>query len=116
MKHALFFLTILFALHTHAAQALHHGEGYGGVLDIPPGMEPQLVFETPRVAGPPASARQTPLYLHVPQEQARRWANHCARYEACGRPVWFVSDEWYFGIFRAHGLPPSADPEEHLVP
>jgi hypothetical protein len=92
-----------------------HGVGdYGGVLDIPAGVRPQVIFATPRAAE--ATADRLPLYLHVPREQADRWTSHCRHYSACGHPVWFVSDEWYYGIFRGRGLPPAADPEEHLAP
>ena len=25
----------------------------------------------------------------------RHWRKHCARYDACGRPVYFVQEDWY---------------------
>jgi hypothetical protein len=31
-----------------------------------------------------------PLYLYVPPGQVRRWSQHCAKWDACGRPVYFV--------------------------
>jgi hypothetical protein len=33
---------------------------------------------------------QQPLYLHVPPGHAKKWSKHCARYNACGQPVYFV--------------------------
>jgi hypothetical protein len=40
-----------------------------------------------------------PVYLRVPPGHAKNWAKHCARYGACGRPVYFVSDDWYENIY-----------------
>jgi hypothetical protein len=34
-----------------------------------------------------------PVYLYVPPGQVRRWADHCAKWDACGRPVYFVRVE-----------------------
>jgi hypothetical protein len=31
-----------------------------------------------------------PVYLYVPSGQVRRWAQHCAKWNACERPVYFV--------------------------
>lgn len=36
-----------------------------------------------------------PVYLRVPVEHRRHWHRWCGRYGACGRPVYFVRDEWY---------------------
>nr|WP_314547035.1 hypothetical protein [uncultured Massilia sp.] len=36
-----------------------------------------------------------PVYLRVPVEHRRHWGRWCGRYGACGRPVYFVRDEWY---------------------
>ncbi len=44
-----------------------------------------------------------PIYMHVPPGHAKHWRKHCARYDACGRPVYFVQEDWY----RKHyGVPP----------
>lgn len=66
---------------------------YYGQLQI--GNErPQLLFADPIIIhrGP---GRYPPLYLRVPDYQARNWAAYCYRYNACGRPVYFVNDYWY---------------------
>lgn len=59
--------------------------------DAPP---PPLISERPVVGskelGPP---RRGPVYLYVPAGQVRRWSSHCARYDACDRPVYFVRVE-----------------------
>jgi len=43
-----------------------------------------------------------PIYLHVPPGHARHWARHCAQYNACGRPVYFVQDRWYNQVYVPH--------------
>ena len=35
-------------------------------------------------------SRLEPVYLYVPAGQVRRWSRYCDRYDACGRPVYFV--------------------------
>lgn len=36
-----------------------------------------------------------PIYLRVPPGHRMHWARYCGRYNACGRPVLFVRDDWY---------------------
>ncbi len=36
-----------------------------------------------------------PIYLHVPPGHEKHWSKHCAKYNACGRPVYFVREDWY---------------------
>jgi hypothetical protein len=43
----------------------------------------------------PARIIAEPLYLRVPQGHAKDWGKHCGKYNACGRNVYFVRDEWY---------------------
>ena len=38
---------------------------------------------------------QPPLYVHVPPGYERHWRRHCREYDACNRPVFFVTDDWY---------------------
>jgi hypothetical protein len=42
---------------------------------------------------------QRPIYLHVPQGHIKHWNKHCYRYQACGRPVYFVREEWYERVY-----------------
>jgi hypothetical protein len=35
-----------------------------------------------------------PVYLYVPPGHQKNWAKHCSRYDACGRPVYFVKESW----------------------
>jgi hypothetical protein len=43
-----------------------------------------------------------PIYLHVPPGHEKHWSKHCAQYNACGRPVYFVRDEWYNNEYVPH--------------
>ena len=40
-----------------------------------------------------------PVYLRVPPGHRKHWAKFCGRYDACGRPVLFVRDEWYTNTY-----------------
>ena len=63
-----------------------------GNLPPPPVILPQPVIIAPAriVAAHPAP----PLYLYVPPGHQKNWAKHCARYDACGQPVYFVQEHW----------------------
>ena len=50
--------------------------------------QPVIIARPP---GPPPG----PVYLHVPPGHAKNWSKHCQRYNACGRPVYFVKSEEY---------------------
>ncbi|TFZ05866.1 hypothetical protein EZ313_04220 [Ramlibacter henchirensis] len=55
------------------------------------GEAPPLVHAKPVVAKRAEQpAAQDPVYLYVPPGQLRRWADHCAKWQACERPVYFV--------------------------
>ena len=67
--------------------------------DVP---APDLILPRPVVAIPPREvviSPPPPLYLHVPPGHERHWAQHCREYNACGRPVYFVSDRWYHDVY-----------------
>jgi hypothetical protein len=40
-----------------------------------------------------------PLYLRVPPGHRKHWSRFCGRYDACGRPVLFVRDDWYTNTY-----------------
>ena len=40
-----------------------------------------------------------PLYLRVPPGHSRDWKRYCGRYDACGRPVYFVRNDWYNNVY-----------------
>jgi hypothetical protein len=71
--------------------------GFYGRIDIGGvAVPPVLVYPQPVVIAPPrAVVVQQPIYLRVPPGHAKHWGKHCARYDACGRPVYFVQEDWY---------------------
>ena len=38
----------------------------------------------------------------VPPGHARNWRKHCHKYDACGRPAYFVQDSWYRSVYVPH--------------
>jgi hypothetical protein len=70
--------------------------GFFGQLDFgAPPPPPALIFPQPIVVVRDRGYAGGPVYLHVPPGYERHWARYCAQYGACGRPVYFVRDEWY---------------------
>jgi len=84
-----------------AAPGLYGQINIGGEVPVPPA--PELLLARPVVAVPVAMVPGAPpppaLYLHVPPGHERHWAKHCREYDACGRPVYFVSDRWYNDVY-----------------
>ena len=65
--------------------------GVYGRIDIGTAPPPPLIYAQPVVIYPaPVVVQQSPLYLHVPPGHAKKWSKHCAKYNACGQPVYFV--------------------------
>jgi hypothetical protein len=56
----------------------------------PPVLYPQPVL----IARPAVVVQQPPLYLYVPPGHVKHWSKHCGRYNACGRQVYFVQENW----------------------
>lgn len=75
--------------------------GFYGRIDIGNAPPPVLVYPQPviiqRVHGAPQ-----PIYLRVPPGHAQKWSKHCQKYDACGRPVYFVKDDWYNNVYVPH--------------
>ena len=70
--------------------------GFYGTIDIGNFPRPQVIYQQPMVVQPvPVGVVMQPLYLRVPPGHAKHWRQHCGDYNACGRPVYFVRDEWY---------------------
>ena len=81
--------------------------GVYGQITIGGGLpQPEVLLPQPVVAVPPPAAvivePPQPLYLHVPPGHEKHWAKHCQEYNACGRPVYFVSDRWYREVYSPH--------------
>jgi hypothetical protein len=70
--------------------------GFFGQINIGNVPQPQLVYPQPVVVRQaPEFISAPPIYLHVPPGHERHWSKHCAQYNACGRRVYFVRDDWY---------------------
>ncbi|MGH8491627.1 MAG: hypothetical protein ACRERR_00750 [Moraxellaceae bacterium] len=70
--------------------------GFYGTIDIGNYPRPQVIYAEPVVVRPvPVGVVYQPVYLHVPPGHAKKWSKHCGAYNACGRPVYFVQDDWY---------------------
>lgn len=77
--------------------------GFYGRIDIGNAPQPRLIYAEPMVIQrPPAGVVRAPMYLHVPPGHAKNWGKHCARYRACGQPVYFVDDGWYNDVYVPH--------------
>lgn len=74
--------------------------GFYGRIDIGTFPPPVLVYPQPVVIQPvPVGVVYEPVYLHVPPGHAKKWKKHCHKYNACGRPVYFVQDQWYNEVY-----------------
>jgi len=70
--------------------------GFFGQIDIGGAPRPPVIYAQPVVAvQPPQYVAVEPVYLHVPPGYEKHWSRHCAQYNACGRPVYFVQHDWY---------------------
>jgi len=74
--------------------------GFYGRIDIGDFPPPQVIYRRPVVVLPPhATVVEEPVYLHVPPGHAKNWRKHCHKYDACGRPVYFVKNRWYNDVY-----------------
>jgi hypothetical protein len=70
--------------------------GFFGQINLGNVPPPPLVYARPMVIERvPEYRNAEPIYLHVPPGHEKHWSKHCREYNACGRPVYFVRDEWY---------------------
>lgn len=80
--------------------------GVYGRIDIGRFPQPQVVVAQPVIITRPvvvAPAPPEPVYLWVPKDHRKNWRKHCARYGACGVPVYFVQHGWYGQKVHPHG-------------
>jgi hypothetical protein len=79
--------------------------GFYGRIDIGNAPPPVLLYPQPVVIQPVRVVQPMPvqpLYLHVPPGHAKDWGKHCAKYNACSQPVYFVKDDWYNTVYVPH--------------
>ena len=72
--------------------------GFYGQLDIGGYGRPYLVNSRPVIVTR-GYRYAAPIYVRVPPGHQRNWKKYCGRYDACGRPVYFVRDEWYRDVY-----------------
>lgn len=80
--------------------------GVYGRVEIGSAPPPPVYYPQPVViVRPPRAVVVEPIYLHVPPGHAKRWSRYCNRYNACGRPVYFVRSVEYEPGYRSerHG-------------
>ncbi|MCY4757026.1 hypothetical protein [Pelomonas aquatica] len=89
------------ALLAGAAQAADVGvsiqvgqPGFYGRIDIGNTAPPPVVVAEP-VWVQRRPVRVEPVYMRVPPGHQKHWDKHCAEYNACGVPVYFVREDWY---------------------
>ncbi len=74
--------------------------GFYGQIDIGHVARPQVIYTRPMIAEyAPRGVVYAPIYLRVPPGHSRNWRQYCGRYTACGRPVYFVQDDWYNRVY-----------------
>ena len=76
--------------------------GFYGRIDIGTFPQPVVIYPQPVVVYPAVGPVPRPIYLHVPPGHARDWRKHCAKYQACGQPVYFVQETWYHDVYLPH--------------
>ncbi|WP_337882868.1 hypothetical protein [Chromobacterium haemolyticum] len=107
MKHLFVFAALgasawLSAAPAQAGVSISVGEpGFYGQLNIGGFPAPELISPQPVIIQPVPVAI-APIYLRVPPGHAKHWGRYCGRYNACGRPVYFVRDEWYRQVYMPH--------------
>ncbi len=75
--------------------------GFYGRIEIGNTPPPRLIFAKPIVIRQVNVVSQ-PVYLHVPPGHEKNWRKHCKKYDACGRPVYFVQNNWYNDVYVPH--------------
>ncbi len=79
--------------------------GVYGRIDIGNYPPPVLVYPQPIVVAPaPVAVYRQPTYFYVPPGHQKHWERHCAQYNACNQPVYFVDERWVRERYeREHG-------------
>ena len=88
--------------------------GFYGRIDIGNVQRPQVIYSNPMIIQRPVVGYiEQPLYLRVPPGHAKNWSKHCARYDACGRKVYFVQENWYNNVYAPQIRERSGWSDEH---
>ncbi len=74
--------------------------GFYGQLEPGGYSRPPVIYRRPvLIQRMPRGEMREPLYLRVPAGHSRNWRRYCSRYDACGRPVYFVRNDWYNNVY-----------------
>lgn len=73
--------------------------GFYGHIDIGNFPQPLLIYPKPVMILQSRGEAPPPMYLHVPPGHAKNWGKYCRKYDACGRPVYFVQESWYNDVY-----------------
>ncbi|HEU4851481.1 MAG TPA: hypothetical protein VFT37_04925 [Telluria sp.] len=73
--------------------------GFYGTIDIGDYGPPPVFIAEPIIVQREVRYVAQPIYLRVPPGHRKHWSRHCSRYNACGRPVYFVRDDWYLNEY-----------------
>jgi hypothetical protein len=76
--------------------------GFYGRIDLGDAPRPALVYERPVIIQQSPAYVAQPVYLRVPPGHRQHWSRFCGRYNACGRQVYFVTDDWYTRTYVPH--------------
>ena len=68
--------------------------GVYGQINIGGGYPPPAIVYPQPVIISPGPVVGPPMYLYVPPLYQRNWRRYCGRYNACGRRVYFVQEQW----------------------
>lgn len=72
-----------------------------GRIDIDNAPRPRIIYREPVIIERRTIIEQ-PYYVRVPPSHRRNWRRYCSRYDACGRPVYFVDNAWYQNVYAPH--------------
>jgi len=86
--------------------------GFYGRIDLGSFPQPEVVYSEPVIIERTRVIHE-PLYLRVPPGHQKNWKRYCGRYEACGRPVYFVRDDWYNNVYAPQYRERHRDHDDH---
>ncbi len=72
--------------------------GFYGRIDIGDYPQPRIIYREPVIIERHHVVEQ-PYYVRVPPGHRKNWKRYCGRYDACGRPVYFVDNRWYNEVY-----------------
>lgn len=88
--------------------------GVYGRVQIGNAPPPPLLYAEPVIVHRPGPGMaMAPAYLYVPPGHAKNWPKHCAKYNACHQPVYFVKEPHAGG---KGGPPGHARGDDHRGP